>query len=79
MGWICGPRGMLPGRRIAGLAGLRIAENPRIGRELLVVREGGIAFLMDALQQQEPSGVCACTAPSAVFDTEPKTGRSPVL
>jgi hypothetical protein len=30
-------------------AGLPIADNPRIGRELLIVREGGVAFLVEAL------------------------------
>src|SRR5436190_3255475 len=34
-------------------AGLPIANNPRIGRELLIVREGGVTFLVEALQQQE--------------------------
>jgi hypothetical protein len=30
-------------------AGLPIVDNPRIGRELLIVREGGVAFLVEAL------------------------------
>jgi hypothetical protein len=30
-------------------ASLPIADNPRIGRELLIVREGGVAFLVEAL------------------------------
>src|ERR1700686_575447 len=38
---------------VALRAGLSIADNPRIGRELLIVREGGVAFLVEALQQQE--------------------------
>ena len=30
-------------------AGLPIADNPRIGRELLIVRECGVALLVEAL------------------------------
>src|SRR5215469_10767478 len=44
-----------PGKNswLALRAGLLIDDNPRIRRELLIVREGGVAFLVEALQQQE--------------------------